>query len=159
MASSGYVWNDFFEQRAAHPHDAKGQPFSRKPTAPDAARSGAAGGILTTPSDYAKFQVIAPKESDGFRLSEASLREMLRPQMKATESSADQWGLGWAIQQGAEGDVIMHGGSNPGFQALVAASVESKSGFVIATNGDNGFEVIKQIVSGERMQRFLAVRT
>jgi hypothetical protein len=55
-------------------------------------------------------------------------------------------------------DVITHGGSNRGFQALIAASVRSKSGFVIATNGDTGFEVIKQVVSGDRMKRFLNMR-
>jgi CubicO group peptidase (beta-lactamase class C family) len=160
MTSSGYVWNDVYERRAARPHDAKGTPFTRKATAPDAARYGAAGGLLTTPGDYAKFliEIIAPKESDAFRLTEASLEEMLRPQVTSTESSADQWALGWGIQHQEKGDVITHGGSNPGFQALIAASVRSKSGFVIATNGDNGFEVIKQVVSGDRMKRFLNVR-
>ena len=83
---------------------------------------------------------------------------MLRPQIQSTESGADQWALGWGIQQEENGDVIRHGGSNPGFQTLVAASVQSKSGFVIATNGDNELEVIKQIVSGDRMKRFLHVR-
>lgn len=58
MASSGYVSTDAYERRAAHPHDAQGRPLARKkPTAIDAARYGAAGGLHTTPTDYAKFLI------------------------------------------------------------------------------------------------------
>ena len=45
---------------------------------------GVAGGLCTTPTDYAKFliEVIDPKPSDAFRLKKESLEEMLRPQVK-----------------------------------------------------------------------------
>ena len=54
-----------------------------------------------------------------------------------------------------KGDLITHGGDNKGFHAFVGASVERKFGFVIMTNGDNGNQVIMNLVLGEAMQRLL----
>jgi len=155
MVSSGYVWIDAYQDLMARPHDEKGKPFNRRATATDAARYGAAGGLHSTSTDYARFliEVIDPKPSDEFRLNRSSLDEMLRPQVKVSESSS--WGLGWGIQQ--NGDVITHGGNNPGFQALIAASRKRKSGFVIMTNSNNGFKLFRKLVPSEAMQRFLPV--
>ncbi len=155
MVSSGYVWNDTFEKHTARPHDAEGRPLKKaKPKATDAARYAAAGGLHTTPTDYAKFliEVINPKESDTFRLSAASLKEMVRPQAKVDDSHS--WALGWEIYHGPKGDQILHGGNQRGFHAFAVASVERRSGLVIMTNGDNGWklnaEVVKQV-----MERYL----
>jgi CubicO group peptidase (beta-lactamase class C family) len=156
MTASGYAWNDTFEKRMARPHDQKGKPFdNNKPTATDIARYAAAGELRTTPTDYAKFiiEVIDPRKSDAFRLNKESREEMLRPQVKVSESSS--WALGWQVQHTEKGDLIMHGGDNKGFHAFVAASVERKFGFVIMTNGENGNQVIKNLVFGEIMQRLL----
>jgi CubicO group peptidase (beta-lactamase class C family) len=156
MAASGYAWNDAFEKRMARPHDQKGKPFdNNKPTATDIARYAAAGELRTTPTDYAKFliEVIDPKKSDAFRLNEKSRQEMLRPQVRVSDSSS--WALGWQIQHGEKGDVITHGGDNKGFHAFVAASVERKYGFVILTNGENGTQVINNLVFSETLQRLL----
>jgi CubicO group peptidase (beta-lactamase class C family) len=154
MTSSGYV----FREGMARPHDGKGNIIAdRITTAVDAARYGAAGNLHTTATDYAKFLIefIDPKPSDGFRLSAATLKEMTRPHAKVTDSQS--WGLGWAIEHDkTAGDIINHGGDNPGFKALTAASIERKSAFVIMTNGDRGFEdVITKVVMSEQMQRFL----
>src|SRR5262249_3554370 len=136
MTSSTYVWNDTFKNYAA-PHDAEGTPSpKRKSRATDAARYGAAGGLHSTPTDYAKFliEVINPKPPDAFRLNQDSLKEMLRPQVKINDSISQA--LGWQIRHTENGDFIMHGGGNPGFAAFVAASVERKSGLVVTTNAD-----------------------
>ncbi|MGE3403608.1 MAG: hypothetical protein AB7K63_13510, partial [Vicinamibacterales bacterium] len=51
---------------------------------------------------------------------------------------------------------ISHGGENPGFQSFVLASPERKSGYVILTNGDNGFDVIAKLVNGDTpLNRFV----
>ena len=149
MNSSGYVWNDTFAKHAARPHDVAGKPFAKaKPTATDAARYAAVGGLHTTPSDYAKFllEVLNPKASDAFRLNKKSHQEMLRPHIKLAEGEkiddADAWALGWAIQQRKTGNVILHSGGQAGFRSLTMASVNRKSGFIILTNSDNGGKVI-----------------
>jgi CubicO group peptidase (beta-lactamase class C family) len=156
MTSSGYL----YQEGMARPHDDKGRMNpDRKATSIDAARYGSAGGLHTTPTDYAKFliEIIDPKPSDAYRLSASSLKEMARPQVKITDSIS--WGVGWAIEPGkAGGDIISHSGDNPGFKALTAASVERKAAFIIMTNGDRGFsDIIAKAVMSEPLQRFLPV--
>jgi len=154
MISSGYL----YREGMARPHDDKGlMNKDRKATAVDAARYGSAGGLHTTPTDYAKFliELIDPKPSDAYRLTASNLSEMVRPQVKVTNSVS--WGLGWAIEHQRSGsDIISHSGDNPGFKALTAVSVENKAAFIIMTNGDRGFdEIIVKVVMSEPMQRFL----
>jgi len=155
MGSSVYVWNDTLRNYAA-PHDAEGKPSAKRKTrATTAARYGAAGGLHTTPTDYAKFliEVINPKASDAFRLSKDSLEEMLRPHAKINDSISQA--LGWQIRHTENGDFIMHSGGNPGFAAFAVASVERKSGLVIMTNSDNGHLVIDKLLLGETLPQFL----
>lgn len=149
MTSSGYAWNDLFEARAARPHDEKGHPQdNRKRTAADVARYAAAGDLHATPTDYAKFliEVINPKPADAFRLTAASLQEMRRPQVKVDDLRSR--GLGWELVHSNHGDIIQHGGDNPGFRAFAAASVEGGFGMVVMTNGNNG---------GALMGKFFAI--
>jgi CubicO group peptidase (beta-lactamase class C family) len=159
MASSGYLWDGTMEKRMAAGHDEKGKPtkLNRKPTGPSVARYGAVGGLNTTPTDYAKFliEVLDPKPSDVFRLRKESLKELLRPQIKRNAESS--WALGWEINHTEKGDFLRHGGGNPGYACLVAASVERKSGYVIMTNcEDSGyFGVIAKLISGDTLARFL----
>jgi CubicO group peptidase (beta-lactamase class C family) len=158
MDSSGYLWNDKIDSHMARGHDEKGKPLEsrRKPSGPAAARYGMAGGLYTTPTDYAKFviEIIDPKASDAFRLTRDSLEEMLRPQVKINPRSSRA--LGWQIDHTENGDFMRHGGNNPGFNCLVAASVERKSGYVIMTNSENGYNgVITKLIGGETLSPFL----
>ena len=157
MMSSGYLWRDAYDEHMARGHALDGKQLERKATARDAARYGAAGGLHTTASDYARFliEVMAPASQDSFRLSDASRLEMIRPQVKVTGSMS--WALGWQVQHKATGDVLSHGGDNPGFKALTAASIDKRRGFVILTNSDRGFDVITRVVSTAGMQQFLPV--
>jgi CubicO group peptidase (beta-lactamase class C family) len=163
MTSSGYLWNDNFENHAAQPHDVHGKPSAKKkPKPPDAARYASCGGLHATPTDYAKFliEIVDPKESDAFRLSMKSLKEMLRPHVRLAVGEkidgADSWALGWAIQQRKTGSVIVHSGGQSGFRSLTMASVERKSGFIVFTNGDNGGGVFHHPAFSELMDRLLA---
>lgn len=151
MASSGYAWNDTFEKHAARPHDRDEKSFdNKKPTETDLARYGAAGELRTTPTDYAKFllEVVEPKESDTFRLTKKSLKEMLRPQVKVSDEYSSSWALGWQIQQSEKGTLIMHGGDNQGFHGFAAAAADGKFGYVMMTNGENGPDVLKKLMAG-----------
>jgi len=159
MSSSGYSWNEWIERHMAPGHDEKGNPtgLNRRPDGPTLARYGMAGGLCTTATDYAKFlvEVINPKPGDQFRLSQASLSEMLRPQIRRNDTSS--WALGWEINHTPHGVFIRHGGGNPGYACLVAGSVERRSGYVIMTNGENsGYTgVIAPLISGETLAAFL----
>ena len=148
MSSSGYVWQTP-SQHAAAAHDREGTPIKRPgATAITAARYGAAGGLSTTATEYARFliEVLDPKPSDAFRLTRSSRDEMIRAQVKADGSAS--WALGWQILH-QKSNLLSHGGDNPGFKSFVLASAERKSGYVILTNGDNGGEAIGKLVSGD----------
>ena len=147
MTSSGYVWNADYETRVARGHDESGRPIPRRrATAVEAARYAAIGGLGTTATEYAKFllEVLDPKPSDAYRLSRATRDEMIRPQVKVDGSSS--WALGWQVYHMKSGDVISHGGDNPGFKAFVVASAPRKSGWVIFMNGDNAGPIVQALV-------------
>ena len=149
MSSSGYVW-DVPSAHTAAAHDRDGKPTNRPGATPImAARYGAAGGLSTTATEYAKFliEVLDPKPSDAFRLTLSSRDEMIRPQVKVDESSS--WALGWQIRHRQNENLISHGGDNPGFKAMVLASVQRQTGYVILTNGDNGGQVIGDLTKGD----------
>ena len=163
MRSSGFMWTREMEANIAWGHDPKGQPLaaSRKPTAAAVARYGMAGGLCTTPTDYARFlmQVISPQSPDAFRLTRASLAEMLRPQVTHAPPQRS-WALGWEISHTDTGDVIRHGGGNPGYSCFVAGSVARQTGYVIMTNSEeNGaFGVIAKLIAGDTLSDFLGGR-
>ena len=158
MSSCGYFWNDMYQRRMARPHDQKGQPLdNRNSDAAEVTRYGSSGALLTTPTDYAKFviEVIDPKPSNAFRLKKASLDEMLRPQVKTGEQYPSSWALGWKIVHTDTGDLIVHGGDNPGFHSVAVASAPKKSGFVIMTNSDTAPPLINKLLLGDLMKPFV----
>jgi CubicO group peptidase (beta-lactamase class C family) len=139
MKTSGYLWNETFAARGARPHSANGRPTPlRKRAEADVARYAAAGDLQATPTEYAKFllETMRPTPADAFRLGEASRREMLRPQIKATAIKSR--GLGWELVQTDQGVIVQHGGDNPGFRCFAAMSIEARFGMVVMTNGDSG---------------------
>ncbi len=160
MRSSGYVWNATFEAHAARGHDSEGAPLTlRRASAVGAARYASAGGLHCTPADYAAFllEMMAPKPADAFRVRPATREAMMRPVVKVSDTPIrSSWALGWQVIHGEDGDVIVHGGDNPGFHSFAAMSVPRQSGFVIMTNGDGGPKVIEQLVVGDTLDRILA---
>ena len=146
MNSSGYVLTPEMAQQAARPHDKEGEPLPRKKpsTALDVARYGSAGSLMTTATDYAKFliEVMQPRPADDYRLNESSRREMLKPHIEIPAPFKASWALGWQIWHLDKGDVVAHGGDIDGWHSQSAFSPERKTGFVILTNGDNGYSMI-----------------
>ena len=159
MTSSGFFWTPQMEAHIAWGHDPKGQPLksSRKPAGPAVARYGVAGGLSTTPTDYARFliEIVAPKPPDAFRLAPKSRTEMLRPQIRRNAESS--WAMGWEINHTPDGDFIRHGGGNPGYSCFVAASIERKSGYVVMTNSEEtGYlGVIAKLIAGDNLSRVI----
>src|SRR5262249_27645216 len=141
MALSGYLWNDLIEKHLAGAHDSEEKPMperNKRPGEADVARYGSAGGVVKTPPDYSKFliEVINPKLADDHRLNAASLAEMLRPQVRVSDEFSASWTLGWKRLTIPAGEVITHGGDNPGFHCVAVALVKKRSGFVLMTNSD-----------------------
>lgn len=150
MRSSGYEPIGPLQKRKAHPHDESGKLMKRGPGHPtDPARYAAAGGLLTTPTDYAKFlvAVVNPASAGARRLSPKSLEQMLKPHVTVTSTPEYTvfWALGWRFVRAKEGEWIGHGGDNPGFHCLAEMSPAKRTGFVIMTNGDGGVKFLQEL--------------
>ncbi len=160
MSSSAYIWNESIGNRMAWPHDSAGRPLpkNKKPTQESVARYGAAGDLLTTPTDYAKFliEVIAPKPGDEFRLNRKSRDEMLRPQVPVPNNQfRASWAIGWEIVHDGDRNIIYHSGDDTGWHTIGVASAAIKSGFVAMTNGESGTQVLEKVLASDSMQRLL----
>jgi CubicO group peptidase (beta-lactamase class C family) len=159
MTASGYVWTEEIGKKMARPHDTSGRPLPvRKSSAVDVARFGAAGSLLSTATDYAKFliEVIDPRPADNYRLNAASRAEMLRPQVDVPSGPFPlSWALGWEILHMDKGDVIGHGGDIEGFHSQSAFSTATKSGYVIMTNGEGGYEMISKRLLNDLNEKFV----
>ena len=162
MQSSSFGWIDRYDKQAAQGHDKDGNPGLSgngqylKHTAeqrveferdfPEYKYPTSSAGLYTTASDYAKFmiEIIRPSNKDLFRLSDAITDDMLKPQIKITESIS--WGLGWGIEQADVGDAFWHWGDWGVFRNFAVAFRKQKIGVVILTNSFNGPKVYREIV-------------
>lgn len=152
MTSSHYIWSEDRAKNSALAHDQNEKVVDKgHQGATDMARYASAGGLLTNAKDYSKFLIslFDGKDNDEYRLSSASISQMLTPQIKLkAEQQIDgcsAWALGWGIQERPEGNVIVHSGGQTGFRSLAMASIEKRSGFAAFTNGDNGGKVVYEL--------------
>ena len=71
---------------------------------------------------------LGPKPADAFRLKEASIREMLTPQVIVEDGPgySISWALGWQITKTIDfGVVVSHGGDQTGFARRVHAAANA----------------------------------
>jgi CubicO group peptidase (beta-lactamase class C family) len=97
----------------------------------------AAAGLWTTATDLAKFGIEIALSKQGKAnhvLSEATTREMLKPQI-------EQVGLGFFLASHKNPEEFGHNGSDEGFQALLIMFADSGKGVAILANSDNGISV------------------
>lgn len=153
MTNSSYVWQQRYDSMKAYAHNSAGNLAGRgKPSEANAAAS-----LHTTALDYAKL-VAAILRRKGIK--EATVREMLRPQVKVNEacavcfnradsgklSDSISWGLGWGIENTANGNSFWHWGDNGNVKSYVVAFDKSKTGAVIFSNSANGLSIADEIV-------------
>ncbi|MBI5719955.1 MAG: beta-lactamase family protein [Burkholderiales bacterium] len=99
----------------------------------------AAFSLYTTVGDYARFLVAL--------LDDPALLAQI------TDSPVDvdprlnlSWGLGWGLEQSADGVHLWQWGNNPGYRAFVMARPGSGDGLVMLTNGDGGLKLAEPLV-------------
>jgi CubicO group peptidase (beta-lactamase class C family) len=148
MTHSSYVWRDAYEGTKAWGHDEAGTRDEKrnKPDAPNVAWS-----LHTTAGDLARF-LAAIFERRG--LSNASVREMLRPAADPPEgcaacagvaspglpSTVVAWGLGWGLVRG-ERRAFWHWGDNGRFKDYIFGDDTAHRGVVVLTNGSAGLAI------------------
>lgn len=107
----------------------------------------AAGSLLTTVSDYARFLVrlVAPPSEPGLGLSRETRKAMVTPRIQLNRVLF--WGLGWGIQRDEYGEVLWHWGANNSFRNFVIADVSRCRAVVAFTNGEAGPKVYERVIA------------
>ncbi len=143
LKNSSFVWLDRYEANFAQGHNKAEKPVNKmKP-----GNANAAASLHTTAEDYARFviEILKPAKKDQFHLTDKTIVEMLKPQIKVRDNIS--WGLGWGLQQTQPGDSFWHWGNNNGvFMNFVVAYKKEKIGLVILTNGSNGMKLCQEVV-------------
>ena len=97
----------------------------------------AAAGLWTTATDLARFGIEIALSKQGKAnhvLSEATTREMLKPQI-------EQVGLGFFLDEYKNPEEFGHNGADEGFQAVLIMFADSGKGIAIMGNSDNAIAV------------------
>ena len=122
----------------------------------------AAGGICTTPADWAKWIAVRLNDGllpDGTRLfSEAAAREMFKPNIIVGSSPgptaelpnraiASTYAMGFQVQDYRGERLISHGGGSPGGISATVLIPGRKTGFSIFSNAEESF-LLRALRSG-----------
>jgi CubicO group peptidase (beta-lactamase class C family) len=108
----------------------------------------AAGSLLTTVSDYARFlmRLVASLSEPGLELSPETRKVMVTPRIQLNRALF--WGLGWGIQRDEYGEVLWHWGANNSFRNFVIADLARSRAVVAFTNGEAGPKVYERVIAG-----------
>ena len=99
-------------------------------------------GLWTTPTDLARLLIEVQKARLGKStkvLSTNTIKQMLTPEI-------DNVGLGWMVDGKDDSARFSFGGSNVGYKSRMLAYMNSGRGVVVMTNGENGVELIAEIM-------------
>jgi CubicO group peptidase (beta-lactamase class C family) len=131
-------------EKAATAHDDLGRPIpGRWHSYPELA----AAGLWTTPTDLLKFAVGVQQAyagADGALLSPTLSRELLTPQVTATDRIGGLNHVGLGLFLGDGGVRFGHSGGNEGFRCHLLAYRDTGQGAAVMTNGDNGSWVVQR---------------
>jgi len=131
---------EVYQPKAATGHLPDGSPIEGKyHTYPEQA----AAGLWTTPSDLGLFAIDIQNVYNGAE------DHVLSPEMARTMLTlqAGNWGLGFSINPVDSQDFwFSHSGANAGFRAHLTMLAESGMGAVIMTNGDQGTDLVMEIL-------------
>ncbi|TSJ36408.1 beta-lactamase family protein [Mucilaginibacter corticis] len=142
MKNTRYGWSDRLDSaRFADPHDTKGERIKMVKIT----QTIAADWLVTTISDYTKFGLAV---LTGTALSPETFAQMVSPQVEMKPGTVENMGLGWEVMTPLENGeyLLMHTGADDGVKTLIILLPQSKRGIILFTNGNNGFELVKNII-------------
>ncbi|HYF21838.1 MAG TPA: serine hydrolase [Caulobacteraceae bacterium] len=145
-------------RRAAYPHARLGPPIrgvgAQKPLAldPQFGLAAAAGGVWTHAVDIAKWvrcQLLMGQGPNGRLWSEASAREMWKPQTitastdgptpgNPSRATIEAYALGWFVRDYRGERLLTHTGGLAGYISVTALLPGRKSGLMVMTNAEEG---------------------
>jgi CubicO group peptidase (beta-lactamase class C family) len=107
-----------------------------------------AGGVVSSVNEllkYAAFHLGDGTLDERRVLSRDSLQQMQATQTKAY-SSADEWGLTWAIRYLGDARLVRHGGATRGFNADLTLLPTHNFAVITLTNSDRGSELYSELM-------------
>jgi CubicO group peptidase (beta-lactamase class C family) len=155
MTRTSYVWEEAFEDNHADGHTEEQHLIKM------ARRSepSAAGSMLSTASDYARFLVAV---LGGGGLEQSSTDQMLTAQVPveslrmfgplSREETEDNrlinlsWGLGWGLFESDAGRAFFHTGHATGWENYTVTYLDKKIGIVLMSNSSNFESIAGRIV-------------
>ncbi len=111
------------------------------PLTPTERVANAAYSLRTSATDLARFS-IALLEGTGLRSMDHAA--LLSPQQHVSDSIYRTLGL--VHERTPQGDLIWHGGQNPGYESILALFPERGTAMIVLTNGVGGHEPARQMV-------------
>jgi len=155
MTRTGMVWQERFESDYANGYDEYGRSLSHQTWK----NADAAGSMLTTVSDFARF---VQAVMEGKQLRKESWEEIFTPQIQITsrheiptlsaESTEENksirlsYGLGWGLYWTHYGEAFFKEGHDDGWRNYTVCFEKQKSGIVIMTNSGNGEGIFKGLL-------------
>jgi CubicO group peptidase (beta-lactamase class C family) len=155
MTRTSMVWEDRFDSNCANGYDEYGRSLGpqRRKTAD------AAGSMLTTPHDFARF-MLAVMSGEGLRNETREL--ILSPQVRidskhqfptmasdttdANKSIRLSYGLGWGLYWTPYGKAFFKEGHDEGWRNYAVCFDKSRLGIVVMTNSSNGEGIFKELL-------------
>jgi len=155
MTRTSMTWKLGFESDHAEGYDEQEKSLGpqRRP------RADAAGSMLTTPRDFARF-IQAVMQGEG--LQKESRKAMLSPQIRIlskhefpplSKETTDEnkairlsYGLGWGLYWTPFGKAFFKEGHDDGWRNYTVCFDDAKTGIVIMTNSSNGESIYKELL-------------
>ncbi len=123
----------------ARPHDELGHPLQVRE--PPGSRLNAAASLCCTAGDYGRFLAALVR---GEGLSESSRRALVTPQIQVGPGIA--WGLGWGLEEHADGYALWQWGHNDGYRAFAIVYPGRGSAFLFLSNGEGGMLILRDLL-------------
>jgi len=152
MTRTGYVWQDWFEDNLALPHDRYERPRRYRKRG----EADAAGSMATTAGDYAKL-LVALLNAEGKRKfivdeiwrSQITIQSpsMFGPGSRENAGGPDglYWGIGWGRFDCEYGRGFFHTGHEGGTQNYNVTLIDKGIGVVFLSNSDNFESVAREM--------------
>ena len=154
MTRTAMTWEPRFEADAANGYDSSGQSLGPKRRK----RADAAGSMLTTLADYARFMSAVLR---GVGLRPATRAQMVSrqiaiesahqfPTLAPATTTANRaielgYGLGWGVYKTPRGRAFFKEGHDDGWQHY-AVGFDGGSGLLVMTNSDHGESIYKPLL-------------
>lgn len=135
MTHSSYRWHPRIGERLLPGTKGNGVPRTVVPLLQPVA----AFSLYITVDDYARFLIALLHDP-------VSLAEITDSPVDVDPRLNLSWGLGWGIEQSADGVHLWQWGNNPGYRAFVMVLPGPADALVLLSNGDGGLKLAEPLV-------------